>query len=79
MSIKLNRALKWAKLLPTAEREIVKQLSPAIVKANTSKSLLLIIKALNQHWHNARAFEVRTIVDEGCFYHTGQKKLYEFD
>lgn len=79
MSIKLVRACKLTRFLPSAEAEIVSSIPEELRTRLTGRELALVMEALNAHWHKARAFEHREILGEGCIWDSAAQQLREIE
>lgn len=76
-SIKIKRACKLAKFVPTASAEIQSSIPASLIESLTARQLADVRLALNDHWHKAVARTEASIVGEGCVWSQQHQKLIE--
>jgi len=64
-NIKINRAYKINKFLPSQESDVWKLIPQELVKSLTAKQLSLVAAAINQSYHNGHASCGAEVVDSG--------------
>jgi hypothetical protein len=77
MQIKVNRAIRDANMLPMATREIMNSIPKELLATITSKQLVLVMQALNTHWHKACAYKADDILEEGAIWDSRANKMRE--
>jgi hypothetical protein len=79
MQIKVNRAIRDANMLPMATREIMASIPKDLLATLTSKQIVLVMQALNTHWHKACAYKADDILGEGAIWDPRASKMREIE